>query len=80
MRPVRTFLATILATLVVVGAVAAWYQLRNWAAGPFENGSSAAQRGDYPTALRFWRPLAEEGNADAQYNLGLFYNDGLCFI
>ncbi len=24
----------------------------------------------YATALREWRPLAEQGNADAQYNLG----------
>ena len=76
MRPVRTFLGSILVTVVVVGAaIVGWYQLR--VAGPFENGSSAAQRGDYPTALRFWRPLAEQGNAAAQYNLGLLYNNGL---
>ncbi len=35
-------------------------------AGPYENGLAAYQRGDYATALRLWRPLAERGDADAQ--------------
>ena len=35
-------------------------------AGPFEDGVAAYDRGDYATALRLWRPLAEEGNPDAQ--------------
>ena len=33
-------------------------------------------RGDYATAMRPLRPLAEQGNADAQYKLGRMY-DGL---
>ena len=28
-------------------------------AGPFEDGVAAAQKGDYATALRLWRPLAD---------------------
>ncbi len=28
------------------------------------------------TALREWRPLAEQGNAKAQYNLGVMYDNG----
>ena len=36
----------------------------------------AAKRGDYATALREWKPLAEQGNADAQFNLGLMYRNG----
>jgi TPR repeat protein len=39
-------------------------------------GMDAANRGDYATALREWRPLAEEGNAGAQFNLGLHYYNG----
>ena len=31
---------------------------------------------DYATALREWKPLAEQGNADAQNNLGVIYNNG----
>ena len=45
--------------------------------GPIEDGLDAAKRGDYATALRLWRPLAEEGDAFAQYNLGLIYAAGL---
>ena len=33
-------------------------------------------RGDYATALREWHPLAEQGNAGAQYNLGVMYDKG----
>ncbi len=43
----------------------------------FDEGQAACQRGDYATALREWRPLAEQGNAKAQYNLGLMYRKGL---
>ena len=45
-------------------------------AGQFEDGESAYQRGDYATALREFRVLAEQGDADAQTNLGFIYNYG----
>ena len=32
--------------------------------------------GDYATALRLVRPLAEQGMRDAQNNLGVMYQDG----
>jgi TPR repeat protein len=32
-------------------------------AGPFEDASAAYERGDYATALRLWRPLADQGDA-----------------
>ena len=44
--------------------------------GPFDDALAAAARGEYATALRLWRPLADEGDADAQYNLGVMYNNG----
>jgi tetratricopeptide (TPR) repeat protein len=34
------------------------------------------QRGDYAGAVAQWRPLAEAGNADAQFNLGQAYKLG----
>jgi len=46
-------------------------------AGPLEDGIAAAERGDYAAALRLWRPLAEEGDAQAQFNLGKMCHDGL---
>jgi hypothetical protein len=36
----------------------------------------ANSRGDYATALREWRPLAEQGDARAQFDLGLLYENG----
>ena len=43
----------------------------------FDEGTAAYDRGDYATALREWRPLAKQGVADAQYNLGVMYGEGL---
>ncbi len=44
-------------------------------AGYYE-GVAAYERGDYATALREFRPLAEQGNADAQSFLGFMYQEG----
>ena len=46
-----------------------------WAAD-YQKGLTAAQSGDYATALREWTPLAEQGYAVAQHNLGAFYANG----
>ena len=43
----------------------------------FQKGVAAYHSGDYATALREWRPLAEQGDASAQTNLGLMYDRGL---
>ena len=45
-------------------------------AGPLEDGNAAYQRGDITTALRLLRPLAEQGNAYAQFSLGVMYAKG----
>jgi uncharacterized protein len=53
-----------------------------WAIAPvlsaadFAKGLSAYNKGDYNTAAKEWRPEAEEGDAQAQFNLGLLYVDG----
>ena len=46
-------------------------------AGPFEDGLAAYHRGFYAAALKFWRPLAEQGDARAQKSLGVIYAQGL---
>jgi hypothetical protein len=46
-------------------------------AGSLEDADAAIKRRDYATAVRLIRPLAEQGNANAQYNLGTFYDNGL---
>ena len=42
----------------------------------FQKGRNAAARGDYATALKEWRPLAKQGVASAQNNLGVMYSKG----
>ena len=45
-------------------------------AGDFGKGVEAYDRGDYAAALAEWNPLAEQGVAEAQYNLGVMYRIG----
>ncbi|MDA2911418.1 hypothetical protein MYX04_10855 [Nitrospiraceae bacterium AH_259_D15_M11_P09] len=42
----------------------------------FMAGVVAYQRGDYATALTEFRPLAQQGHAGAQFNLGQMYRKG----
>ncbi len=42
----------------------------------FWDGVGAYSRGDYQTALREWKPLAEQGDGLAQNNLGILYDEG----
>jgi TPR repeat protein len=46
------------------------------AAGPLEDATAANARGDYATALRLIRPLADQGLALAQTVLGVMYEEG----
>jgi TPR repeat protein len=42
----------------------------------FLTGYNAYVKQDYATALYYWRPLAENGNAEAQYDLGIMFLNG----
>ena len=42
----------------------------------FQAGMDAYNRKDYVTALKEFRPLAEQGEADGQYGLGVLYHYG----
>ena len=42
----------------------------------FDEGRAAYERGDYATALKEFRPLAEQGLAKAQAILGFMYDQG----
>ena len=53
---------------IVCLAVPAW--------ADYTAGEDAYNRGDFATALREWRPLAEQGDALAQYNLRVLYRKG----
>ena len=64
----------LLPTLAVVGALlfSAGYA---WA--DFDDGVAAYGRGDFATALREFRTLAEQGHADAQYYFGSMHYNGM---
>jgi uncharacterized protein len=69
-HPMQIIRSIILALgFIVAGGVAAVGQ-------DYEKGLAAAQSGDFATALKEWRPLAEQGDTNGQYNLGVMYKNG----
>ena len=46
------------------------------AAGPLEDGSAAYHEKEYAKAADLWQPLAEKGDATAQYYLGTLFAEG----
>ena len=47
----------------------------SWGAD-YDKAFAAYQSGDFATALREFRPLAEQGSVGAQFNLGVMYYNG----
>ena len=45
-------------------------------ADSFDDGVVAFIRGDGAEAYRIWKPLADKGNAEAQYHLGYMFQTG----
>jgi TPR repeat protein len=43
----------------------------------FDKGMAAYEAGDYAAAFKQWRPLAEQGDSEAQVALGFMYGRGL---
>jgi uncharacterized protein len=64
MRSLFCFLSLSLATISISSAT------------DFAAGLEAYQKGDFVTAAREWRPIAEQGDPAVQFNLGLLYLDG----
>jgi len=44
--------------------------------GDFQDGVDAYKRQDYKTAYKLWLPLAEQGDANAQFNFGWMHYKG----
>ena len=62
----------VIAALLALAAPAALADV----AQDFERAATAHRQGDYQTAARLWRPLAEQGLVNAQFNLGQMYRAG----
>jgi len=56
--------------------VLASYCLSGFAHADFKAGFAAYNRGDYALALQEFKPLAEKGDRDAQFNLAQMYAAG----
>jgi hypothetical protein len=69
--PMRNLTATLCLTLAVLLGSAGMSVSQD-----FMKGFDAWDRGDFAIALREWTPLAEQGDAVAQYNLGQMYHNG----
>ncbi len=65
----NAFSRVFLAAVPLFLASAAW-------SGDFQTGLDAFNSGDYDTALAQWQPLAEAGDADGLYGLGMMYGNG----
>jgi TPR repeat protein len=65
-------LAAIFAAVVLALACCARITL----ADPLQDGNEALLRGDYSTAFKLLKPLAEAGDEAAQNNLGILYREG----
>ena len=55
-------------------ACLAWAAINCWAG--LEGGYAAIERKDYATALANFEPLAKQGNAKAQFRMGVLYTLG----
>ncbi|KAL1003447.1 sel1 repeat family protein, partial [Haemophilus influenzae] len=68
-----------LLTTALLGASIFSFQSTAWAdtlEQQFQQGLTAYEQSDYQTAFKLWLPLAEQGEADAQFSLGVMYAVG----
>ena len=68
MRKLLTIICT--ASVLLIGVTEGW-------SNEFQKGWDAFNIRDYAAALKKWRAVAEQGLAEAQFNLGLIYDNGL---
>ena len=65
----RTFSRIFLVASALLCATAAW-------SGDFKKGWNAYSSSDYATALAEWQELADAGDRDASFGMGLLYGNG----
>ena len=66
-------------TTALLGASIFSFQSTAWADTPeqqFQQGLTAYEQSNYQTAFKLWLPLAEQGDANVQFNLGVMYAEG----
>jgi TPR repeat protein len=70
-------LVTIVAIACVTASLSVWRAHAGTSDDEFRRGLSAFNTGDYATALRLWRPLAEREEPRSEAGIGFMYHRGL---
>ena len=68
-----------LLTTALLGASVFSFQSTAWAdtlEQQFQQGLTAYEQSNYQTAFKLWLPMAEQGDANVQFNLGVMYAKG----
>ena len=65
-----------LPSIVCLALAFLWAAPHAGRADPIADGFAAYQRGDYLAAYRLCLPLAQQGNGDAEFLMGLMYANG----
>jgi TPR repeat protein len=73
----RTSVPLVATVLCIIASLAAPIARAGTADDDFRQGLTAFNTGDYPTALRLWRPLAERDDPRSEAGLGFMYHRGL---
>ena len=73
MKLTKTLFTTFLGASIFAFPSATW---ANTVEEQFQQGLAASEKGDHQSAFQFWKPLAEEGDVRAQFNLGVMYSKG----
>ena len=68
-KQMRLFRTIILVATAIILPATSWSE-------DFAKGQEAYFSGDYQTAMTEWQPLADAGQMDSQYGMGLLYANG----
>ena len=70
-------LAIVAALACLAASLSGWTARAGAVDDDFRSGLSAYNSGDYATALKFWRPLAERAEPRSEAGIGFMYHRGL---
>jgi TPR repeat protein len=73
----KILVATIVVVMCVAASLSIWIAHAGTSDDDFRRGLSAFNNGDYTTALRLWRALAERDEPRSEAGIGFMYHRGL---
>ena len=76
----KAIVVAVLLALGACGPAPAQKQEKTTATSQLDLAAAAYAQGNHAEALKWWRLAADQGNADAQLNLGFMYNPRECLV